>query len=227
MENDPQNKKLDVRVVFFDVIGTTIIESREGIINHCFEDAFSFYDIPATAEFIRDNRGKSKLEVIDEMTTKHRRPSTLRDEIYERFRRNVTNSLHEFIPAPGVSEIFEYLEEMKIKIALGSGLPSDLFQLIFQSIGWRENIFSYIGTADDVSTGRPSPEMIFSLMAMLSIKDPKVILKVGDTVSDIREGKHAGSFTAVVLSGTQPEETLRQENPDIVLNQLTDLKNLL
>jgi len=64
------------------------------------------------------------------------------------------------------------------------------------------------------------------MRSMLGIS-PAELLKVGDTVADIQEGKNAGVLTAVLLSGTQDEVTLIKQNPDFVLHKLTDLIEIL
>ena len=50
--------------------------------------------------------------------------------------------------------------------------------------------------------GRPYPYMIFRNMEALGIDDVHKVLKVGDTASDIKEGKHAGVWSAGVVIGS-------------------------
>jgi phosphonoacetaldehyde hydrolase len=51
---------------------------------------------------------------------------------------------------------------------------------------------------DDVRAGRPSPWMIFRLMEMLDVCPPAAVVKIGDTVPDIEEGRNAGVWTVGV-----------------------------
>jgi phosphonatase-like hydrolase len=220
-------EKPAIKLVLFDVIGTTIIESKEGIINHCFEDAFSFFDLPVSTAFINSSRGKSKREVISDVLRKYNRPVEQSERVYARFQDNVLKALNHFTPAPGSAELFTYLTSKGMMIALGSGLPHDLFNHIFTATGWARETFHYIGTADDVVQGRPDPAMIVAMMSHLAIDNPKQVLKVGDTVSDVREGKNAGVITAAVLSGTQPDDILLKENPDFIVRHLSELKLIL
>lgn len=65
-------------------------------------------------------------------------------------------------------------------------------------------------TAPDVwfspdSTGQkgwPYPYMIFRNMEALGLMDVHRVIKVGDTVSDIREGKNAGVLSAGIVTGS-------------------------
>lgn len=53
------------------------------------------------------------------------------------------------------------------------------------------------------------------------------LLKVGDTVSDVEEGKNAGVVTAALLAGTQDEAALRGAYPDFVLMSLSEITTIL
>ena len=49
-------------------------------------------------------------------------------------------------------------------------------------------------------------------------------LKVGDTIADIREGKNAGCDTVGVLSGSDTVSMLRKENPNFIVNNITNMR---
>lgn len=58
--------------------------------------------------------------------------------------------------------------------------------------------------ADDVPAGRPAPWMIFRIMEALVVYPPATVVKVGDTVPDIGEGRAAGAWSVGVLrSGSE------------------------
>ncbi len=50
--------------------------------------------------------------------------------------------------------------------------------------------------------GRPFPYMIFQNMEALHIQSVASVMKVGDTISDIKEGKNAGVYTVGVVEGS-------------------------
>ena len=50
--------------------------------------------------------------------------------------------------------------------------------------------------------GRPYPYMIFKNMETLKIDSVSKVIKAGDTVADILEGKNAGVFTIGILEGS-------------------------
>ena len=58
--------------------------------------------------------------------------------------------------------------------------------------------------------GRPYPYMIFRNIEALGVKKVRRVLKVGDTISDIKEGKNAGVWSAGTVVGSS-EMGLSQE----------------
>lgn len=69
--------------------------------------------------------------------------------------------------------------------------------------------------------------MIFDIMAKFSVKDPKNVVKVGDTEVDILEGKNAGAWTVGVLSGTQPRKRLAALQPDFLVESIRSIPDLI
>ncbi|MCD8214469.1 MAG: hypothetical protein LUC97_02305 [Clostridiales bacterium] len=59
--------------------------------------------------------------------------------------------------------------------------------------------------------GRPYPYMIFENMKRLEIMSTGSVIKVGDTVSDIREGKNAGVWTVGVIEGSSESGLTERE----------------
>ncbi len=53
--------------------------------------------------------------------------------------------------------------------------------------------------AEEVPAGRPAPWMIFRTMEALGVFPPAVVVKVGDTVPDIAEGRAAGTWSVGVV----------------------------
>ena len=53
------------------------------------------------------------------------------------------------------------------------------------------------------------------------------VLKVGDTVLDVAEGRQVGAFTIAVTSGTQPADILEQAGAAVVLPSVAELPDWL
>lgn len=57
-------------------------------------------------------------------------------------------------------------------------------------------------TPDVTGKGRPSPFMLYECMRRLEVYPPCRVVKVGDTVVDMEEGKNAGAYAIGVLTGS-------------------------
>jgi phosphonatase-like hydrolase len=210
--------------VLFDVIGTTVKENDSETINRCFLKAFADNNVVADRDLFKANRGKDKLEIIRLILGNTNQYIALADSIYNSFATNVEKEIENFSPAEDAREIFNYLRHMSIKIGLGTGLSRDLLEKILNHLKWDKSLFDYIGISAEIGKSRPHPDMIFDFMDTLKITDPRQLLKIGDTVADIQEGKNANVITVAILAGTQTKEELEKEDPDFIFNNLSEIK---
>jgi phosphoglycolate phosphatase-like HAD superfamily hydrolase len=83
-------------------------------------------------------------------------------------------------------------------------------------------------TSDEVSHGRPHPDMIQHLMTRLGIQDPARVAKVGDTRVDLEEGTNAGcSLVIGVTTGAFTREQLQACPHTHILESVADVPALL
>ena len=218
---------MKIKAVLFDFIGTTIREKKHDVITRCLTKAFADNNIFVNPEFFSSIRGKDKHAIILNVLSKYNLPASMEPAINQSFKKNIAHNLDNFKAFDDAASIFDYLRKNNIKFGIGTGLSRDTFESILHHVRWNYENFNYIGISDEIGKSRPEPDMIFDMMKNLGIVDPKEVLKVGDTIADIQEGKNAGCLTAVVLSGTQEKEKLVKENPDFVLTSLTDILSLL
>jgi phosphonoacetaldehyde hydrolase len=215
-----------ITAVFFDFIGTTVLEKNNDVVLNCFQKAFSDFNIAVSTDQLRHHRGKDKDQMIAEILRSAKKDVRKKPEILSSFKKHFIASLDQFKESKDLDTTIEYLRSRKVKIGIGSGLPKDVLRILLEHFHWERFGFDYISTAEEIGKGRPSPEMIIDMMVKLHLNNFQ-FLKVGDTVADIQEGKNANVMTAVILSGTQPEEMLRNENPDYVIRRLSDLRQIV
>lgn len=215
-----------IKVVFFDFIGTTVMETKPDVITRCFRTALLNNGIPVSDNFIQSNRGRNKRDVIRDAIDPELNEDRV-TKILGDFEIEVNQNLHHFQSVPDVELIFESLRKKEIFLALATGLSRDIFDRLVNSLGWSFSWFAYQATYEEIGKGRPHPAMIMDLMTALNINDPQEILKVGDTVADIEEGKNGGTQTAAILAGTQPDDVLFQANPDFLCRNLREILALI
>jgi phosphonatase-like hydrolase len=232
-----------IEMVVFDMAGTTIKDENE--VEKCFRDAANQTGITATHEQINSMMGWSKRFVFETLWKKLL-PSSPEDEINE----HATHSFTVFkkilethyltadvLPSHGCLEIFEFLKEKDIKIALTTGFYREVTDIILGRLGWniglneqyrgKELINSSV-TSDQVIRGRPSPFMIFRSMELCEVMDVRKIIKIGDTPSDLAEGKNAGCrYSLGITNGTHSKLNLAQFENDGLMDDLVHFKRFV
>ncbi|MCH8289640.1 HAD-IA family hydrolase [Candidatus Poribacteria bacterium] len=224
-----------LQLAMFDMAGTTVNDRVEGIplMILSMTRAFASHDIRLTSELINRHRGKEKLEAIQTLLQENSSlPSDEIDRIsaiiYRDFVQELESNLRDVSEIDGASETFQYLKSRGIFVGVGSGFPARVVEAIVSQLGWRENgLVDYVGSAEQVGVGRPNPKMIHDAMQQLGVTKPQKVVKIGDTIVDIQEGKNADVWTIAVLTGSQTEEQLMTVQPDYILSSIRALPEVL
>ena len=224
-----------LQLAMFDMAGTTVNDRVEGtpLMILSMTRAFASHDIRLTSELINRHRGKEKLEAIQTLLQENSSLSS--DEIdrvsaiiYRDFVQELESNLRHVSEIDGASETFQYLKSRGIFVGVGSGFPARVVEAIVSQLGWRENgLVDYVGSAEQVGVGRPNPKMIHDAMQQLGVTKPQKVVKIGDTIVDIQEGKNADVWTIAVLTGSQTEEQLMTVQPDYILSSIRALPEVL
>lgn len=215
-----------IKAVLFDVIGTTVLEDDPELINKCFQAAFYDNEVNASREEILRVRGMDKLEAITEILTTIGSPTTLASKVFNDFKLKVGAEISKFREHPDLEAVIAFLKSRDILVGVGSGLPSSLFEILYKHLHWERHNLDYAQVFEKFKAGRPDPVMIHDMCKRCRIQAHQ-LLKVGDTVADILEGKNAGAHTAVILVGTQGEEILIACEPDHLLKSLKEVMTVL
>jgi phosphonoacetaldehyde hydrolase len=96
---------------------------------------------------------------------------------------------------PGVLEAQTAFREMGLKIGANTGYNREMTELLLSEAHARGYQPDATVCAEDVSSGRPAPWMALSLAEQLGVYPMEAIVKIGDTLADIREGLNAGMWT--------------------------------
>ncbi|MCC6548587.1 MAG: HAD-IA family hydrolase [Ignavibacteriaceae bacterium] len=221
--------KSNFDLMLFDLVGTTVEDSGSGssAVIECFAEIFVPHGLALTQEEINPHRGKNKIEAIRNLLIENDLSPEMTETMNLEFNRLLKEKIKNFSPMDGVEEVFGLLKSVGVKTAIGSGLPEDFCILLLNELGWGNGVFDYTGSSESLGAGRPDPVMIKDAMQKLGITDKRRVLKVGDTASDILEGKNAGVKTAAVLTGTQSRAGLEALTPDYVLDSVKDIAGIV
>lgn len=106
------------------------------------------------------------------------------------------------IPIPGVVEAVATVRALGCKIGSTTGYTSEMMDILVPLAASQGYAPDTLFCSDQVSAGRPAPYMCFQNAAHLGIQRLASCIKVGDTVSDIREGLNAGMWSVGVIWGS-------------------------
>lgn len=206
---------MKIEGVIFDWAGTTVDYGCFAPVN-AFIEIFKEYGIEPTLEETRKPMGMLKWDHIKTMLSMpriheewkkvHHRDWTDADvdKMHDQFTEKLLGILHNFADVkPYVLETVEELRKRGIKIGSTTGYTDEMMQIVVAKA--KENGYApdvWISPNSVGNMGRPYPYMIFENMKQLKLQNVHQIVKVGDTISDIKEGVHAGVITVGVLEGS-------------------------
>ena len=126
------------------------------------------------------------------------------DAVYSHFEPKLLSILDRFAdPKPGVIDAVAALREAGLKIGSTTGYTDAMMEIVVPKaaeLGYAPD--HWVSADGTQGFGRPYPYMIFHNMQVLRLMDVRRVAKVGDTISDIKEGKNAGAFTVGVTEGS-------------------------
>jgi phosphonoacetaldehyde hydrolase len=133
------------------------------------------------------------------------------DAIYESFIPKQTAVLANYAGViPGVIEVVEALRARGIKLGSSTGYTRPMLDLLVAETAKQGLRVDAAYCPDDTGEGRPAPWMCFANMKALGVYPPSRCVKVGDTPSDIDEGRNAGMWTVgVVDTGNEEGDPAR------------------
>ena len=212
-----------IEAVIFDWAGTTVDYGCFAPVQ-AFMEVFKKAGIEPTMDEVREPMGMLKRDHIKTMLDMPRirdlwvekyksEPGEADiDRLYDSFEENLMGILKHFAePKPYVLETVAELRRRGIRIGSTTGYTDEMMSVVVpkaKEAGYEPDAWfspNSVGNA-----GRPYPYMIFKNMEVLGISSVDNVVKVGDTVSDIKEGKNAGVFTVGVIEGSS-ELGLTQE----------------
>ncbi len=225
-----------IEMVVFDMAGTTVQDNNE--VEKCFFEAVNNTGLKATHAEINAMMGWSKIKVFETLWRKQLGGESEElinikiQETYILFKKVLENHYisNSVAPTIGTLELFNYLRAKDIKIALTTGFYRHVTDIILARLGWTEDnkIIDISVASDEVATGRPDPFMIFRAMELCGISDVRKVIKIGDTPSDLGEGKNAGCQQSFgITNGTHTLEELEIYENDGFFSDMFHFKNYI
>jgi len=129
---------------------------------------------------------------------------------------------------PGAEPLLRKLHERNVKLGLVTSTLGRFieFKLIPLKKRGLRDLFQSVITLDDVKNRKPSGDPLVECAKRLG-EHPEKCAYVGDATVDIVAGKEAGMKTIAVLTGVDDYEALKAEDPDMILESVSQLTERL
>lgn len=160
-------------------------------------------------------------EVNEKFRARYGRDWNMEDinEMYVSFEKHLFASLSNFTtPIPGVLDTIKELHESGIKIGSTTGYTQAMMDVVRPGAAAKGYVVDNLVTPDNLPAGRPAPYMIYKNMIDLAIPSVDNVVKVGDTIADIKEGVNAKVWSIGIITGSNEmgitEEEYNHRTPD-------------
>ncbi len=217
-----------IKMLVFDMAGTTVDEDNvvyktlQKVINN---EGYNF----TLEQVLAVGAGQEKLEAIKGILALDNKniDEVVASKIYKSFMIELARAYERFQlkPQPGVEELFISLKEKNVFVILNTGYDLHTATTILEKLNWEigKQIDGLI-TASDVQNSRPHPDMILLAMKKFGLKNPSEVVKVGDSIIDIEEGKNAGCALSIgITTGAHTYEQLLTARPNHIINHISEL----
>lgn len=231
-----------IELVVFDMAGTTVQDLHE--VEACFAKAALVAGLQVSSERILALQGYSKIEVFKLLWAEanpNLSAENLKEKVdhsYKIFCEILENHYLTFgaQPTEGCLELFKYLKENNIKIALTTGFYRKVTNIILKKLGWHigldanaigneNSIIDLSVASDEVLHGRPKPDMVQKAIEILGVKKLDNVVTIGDTPSDILAGDAANvGYVFAITNGTHSQKQLEPYFPQYMVHNLSELK---
>lgn len=160
-------------------------------------------------------------EVNEKFRARYGRNWNMEDvnEMYVSFEKHLFASLSNFTtPIPGVLDTIKELRESGIKIGSTTGYTQAMMDVVRPGAAAKGYVVDNLVIPDNLPAGRPAPYMIYKNMIDLAIPSVDNVVKVGDTIADIKEGINAKVWSIGIITGSNEmgitEEEYNRRTPD-------------
>ena len=210
--------------VIFDWDGT-LADTRRVIVAS-FQKALSEVHCNISDEFIERRIGIGSAETFKEIlrSAKIRFDETLITRLVENKIQTEIEMCSEVKLFDGSLALLESLHG-KVKLGLASMNNRNVIDHMLKAMNI-QRYFDAVLTTEDISNSKPNPE-IFLKCALKLRSSPDKCVVVEDSIFGVKAAKAPRMGCVAVLTGVYSREELKKENPDLILNSLTEKGEVL
>ncbi|MCP5062150.1 MAG: phosphonoacetaldehyde hydrolase [Ignavibacteriae bacterium] len=221
-----------IQAVIFDWAGTTIDYGCMAPKN-VFVEIFKRMGIAITDSEAREPMGQNKIDHIRAILKMPQVTKRWVNQYGSMWTEEIVKKMYnDFIPLqvevvanyseliPGILELQNELRNKNIKIGSTTGYNQEIMDVVTVKAAEHGYKPDYIVCSSDVTTGRPSPWMALKNASELNVYPLSNIIKVGDTVADIKEGVNACMWSVGVIASSNEMGLTYDEVRSLDINEL-------
>ena len=228
----------NVKMVVFDWAGTTV-DYGSCAPMEVFKRVFDEAGVALTREEINGPMGMEKKAHIRSLLSLETASKQLEEKygrawneddvekLYETFEVKLHEVVAEYsTPIEGIIDTVEKLRSMGIRIGSTTGYNDEMMKQVIPAAKKAGYEPDCVITPDVTGIGRPTPFMLYEAMRRLNVYPVKSVVKVGDTITDIYEGKNAGAWSVGILKGSNLLGLTEEEYNAMPADELNKLKEI-
>ncbi len=201
--------------VIFDMDGVLIDSYNAHFLS--WKRALNKYGLSITEYQFSSTFGQTNKDILSKLFPQldPREYAVIEEEKEKIFREIIKDDFPEM---DGASELIDAIYNMGGLIGIGSSAPLENIKTVLELLP-TGNYFRVIISGNDISYGKPDPEIFLKVAEKLGLYPNKCIV-IEDSPSGVKAGKLAGC-TVIGLVGTVSKEELK--DADVVIYSLRDL----
>ncbi len=207
---------MKIQAVIFDWAGTTVDFGCRAPVE-AIREAFAAFAVPLSSDEARAHMGLPKREhiratcmdaaVAARWAEKYGARPTEADveRIYASFLPMQLAAIEKYSRViPGVAPLVAQLRARGVRIGSTTGYTREMLEVVMKRAACEGYAPEASVTPEEAGMGRPAPLMCYLNAVRLRVYPLSACVKIGDTVSDIEEGRNAGMWTiGIAVTGNE------------------------
>jgi phosphoglycolate phosphatase len=208
-----------IKLVIFDLDGTLV--DAYAAITHSFNYAMKRSGYPAQSPLtIRRAVGLGDKQLLAAFVEKKDL-----DKALEAYRKYHAFDLKRYARLlPGARRVLSLLKKRGYRLAVASNRPTRFSQIIIRHLGIKQ-YFDYVLCADKIKCGKPSPEILHTVMRKLGVTAAQTIY-VGDMVIDAQTARNSEVKAVIVTGGSSTLSEIRKERPWQIISGIVKILSI-
>lgn len=200
-----------LQLVIFDIAGTTVKD--HGFVERAFLSVSQQHNLGLDGAWVKPRMGVHKLQVMREAIEQSTQTiSATAEQLAQAFEDAIDREV-ESGAAPaieGARELIEELRDSGVKVAFTTGFSRKTALTVLKGAGLEGDA---LVASDEVTKGRPEPEIVHEAMRRTGVEDPGTVAVIGDTPSDLGSGTNAKAALVIGIGHGTHELTELADYP--------------